>query len=115
MVTDEVTDMIASIVAERQAKEREGDTAAARATALRLLQELLAREEEALRVEGPGSARAANVEAVKLEIGKLRPAPAASHPQPPQQNNRGPQAPRRDPPHHQMRNRGRRTMGRGGR
>jgi hypothetical protein len=116
MANDEVTDIIASLAAQRQAMEKEAGTAAACSVALRRLEELLGREKEALRLHGPDTDHPANIEAVNMEISKLKNlASAKSRLSLPDRANRGPQqiAPRAAA-HRPLRNRGRRTMGRSG-
>jgi hypothetical protein len=114
--TDEVIDMIADIEMQRQATEKEAGSAPACAVALRRLQELLDREKEALRLHGPDTDHPANIEAVTIEISKLKNlASARSRLTLPHRANREPrEVPRRDAPRHPLRHRGRRTMGRGG-
>lgn len=115
--TDEVIDMIASIELRRREVEKELGRAAACAEALRSLQELLDRETEASRPGSPdGGEHSANIEAVTAEVGKVKrlaemtgrlSLPQRAHP-----TQR--EVSLRDAPRNPSRNRGRRTMGRGG-
>lgn len=118
MASDEVTDEIAAIEMHRQGTDQESGLAVACAEALRKLQTLLEQEKEALRLHGPDTVHAINVEAVAQEIqrvqsmvgGKGRSAmPRNARP-------RGQPAPRPDKPRgNAPRNRGRRPLGRSGR
>jgi hypothetical protein len=112
-----VADIIASIEMHRRQMEKEPDLAASCNEALRKLHELLERERKALQLNGSGTHHSSNIEAVTTEIARVKglvdPAiPAATSPTP-------------RPGRHQVslqngarifpRNKGRRTMGRGGR
>lgn len=102
--TDEVLDLIGAIAVERQVG------GAADNASRRKLHASLAREREALQAHGPGSRHAANIEALTLEIGKLRSAnPTAARAGYSRRNPQlaVPNAPRDFPRHN-----GRRTMGR---
>jgi len=114
LATDEVVDLIASIELQRQVKEDNAGRASACDEALRRLQELLEREQEALRLHGSGSEHAANIEAVTSEIGKVkRLAGGTSRPSLPNRPYpRQHEVSWRDTPRNPARNRGRRTMGR---
>lgn len=114
--TDEVIDMIASIEMQRRDVEKEAGRAAACGGALRSLQELLDRETEALRLNGPGTEHPANIEALTTEVNKVKrlaemtgrlSLPPSTRPRQPQVSL---QSGTRIPP----RNKGRRTMGRAG-
>lgn len=114
MATDEVTDIIASIEMHRQEIERETGLAASCNFALRKLQELLHREQEALQLHGPGTPYPANVEAVTIEIKRIRALadttrrrPMLKKPQPRQAKTSWRNEVRTPP-----KSRGRRTMGR---
>ncbi len=115
--SDEVIDAIASIEAHRQDMEREAGRAAACSEALRKLHELLEREREALQVHGPGTLHAVNIEAVTMEIKKVKSLAgvagqgSGSRSAAPGQR-RG--SSRKQPPHNPPRNHGRRSMGRRG-
>ncbi len=116
MVSDEVTDMIAHIEMHRQGTHKEAGLAAACNEALRKLHELLGRERAALQMHVPGTAHAANIEAVTREIervkrlaGATRPISISRQKRPQQQPGSRPRA-----PHNPARNKGRRTMGRRG-
>ena len=78
--SDEVLDLIGIIAMHRQAMEHDSgsDTAPARGEALRKLNELLARERDALQSHGPGGRHSANVAAVTLELAKVRNSPEPS-------------------------------------
>jgi hypothetical protein len=116
MASDEVTDEIAAIEMHRQGTEQESGLAVACSEALRKLQVLLEQEKEALRVHGPETVHALNVEVVANEIRRVqsmsggRGQGAATRSARP----RGQQTPRPEKPHNAPRNRGRRTMGRAG-
>ena len=116
MASDEVTDDIAAIEMHRQGTEQESGLAVACSEALRKLHALLEREKEALRVNGPDTVYAYNVEAVANEITRVQAmtggkghgaAPRNARP-------RGQPAPRPEKVRNAPRNRGRRAMGRGG-
>ena len=117
--TDEVTDLIASIEMQRQETEKEAGSATACGAALRSLQELLDREKEALRLDGPNTEHAANIAAVTIGIGKVTrlaglTSGRLSLPERAHLGQR--EEPRRGPlrsPSNPSRSRGRRTMGRG--
>jgi hypothetical protein len=117
MASDEVTDDIAAIEMHRQGTEQESGLAVACSEALRKLQALLEQEKEALRVHGPDSVHAINVEAVANQIRRVQ-SMAGGRGQSATPRNarpRGPQAPRPEKPRNAPRSRGRRTMGRSGR
>jgi hypothetical protein len=119
MASDEVTDEIAAIEMHRQGTEQESGLAVACAESLRKLQALLEQEKEALRVHGPDSVHAINVEVVAQEIqrvqsmvgGKGRGAPPRNARPRGQPAVARPEKPRSNVP----RNRGRRPLGRSGR
>ncbi len=117
MASDEVTDGIAAIEMHRQGTEKESGLAVACSEALRKLQQLLEQEKEALQLQGPDTACAANVEAVANEIKRIQ-AMAGIKGQGSAPRNARPggerQVPRADKSHNSPRNRGRRTMGRTG-
>ena len=110
--TDDVTDAIAHIEMHRQEMEKEASVAAACNEALRKLHELLNRER--LQSHGPGAGRVANIEALTVEIERVKRLAGATggvgmlkHERP------QPQKPvRPGQPHNRPRNRSRRTMGR---
>ncbi|MBE0613686.1 MAG: hypothetical protein IH604_08475 [Burkholderiales bacterium] len=120
MASDEVTDDIAAIEMHRQGTEQESGLVVACSEALRKLHALLEQEKEALRVQGPDTVHAINVEVVANQIrrvqsmtgGKGQGGQGAM----PRNNARprGQQSPRPEKPHNAPRNRGRRTMGRAG-
>jgi len=109
-------DAIASIEMQRQEKEKEAGLAASCSAALRRLHELLDHEKEALQLRGLDAGHPGNVEAVTIEIDRVKgltvatsrgPAPASPY--------RGPRkASWRNAQRSPARNKGRRTMGRAG-
>ncbi len=114
--TDEVLDVIASIEVQRQEMEKESGHAASCSSALRKLHELLDHEKEALQLRGPDAGHPENVEAVTIEIERVkrltvvtrqRPEPRSAYPGQRKMSWRNAQ---RSP----ARNRGRKTMGRAG-
>jgi hypothetical protein len=114
--TDEVIGAIADIEMQRQAMEKEGGLAASCSAALRRLHELLDREKEALQLRGPDAGHSKNVEAVATEIERVKGLTAITNPGP---SPRGAypgqrKATWRDAQRSPARNKGRRTMGRGG-
>ncbi len=112
--TDAVTDDIASIEMHRQELERDAGLEASRNFALRRLQEILHREQEALQLHGTGAGHAANVEAVTIAINRVKALGGSRNRQP------GPRTPQARPPQESWRGgsqrptstRVRRTMGR---
>jgi hypothetical protein len=72
MASDEVTDDIAHVEMQRQDMEKETGLAAACATSLRKLQEILQREQQALQANPGSPEQAANVEAVTVEIERVK-------------------------------------------
>lgn len=114
MINTQVTSAIAYIERHRQAMEKEVNAAVACNEALRRLHELLEREHEALQSLGAGGGHAANVEAVKAEIERVKSLAGTAgkgvmpkHGRPQTQKHVGPSR-----PHNPPRNKGRRTMGR---
>lgn len=117
MATDEVTDAIAHIEMQRQDMVKESGLAAACNEALRKLHELLDQEQAAPPPHGPGSGYLANVEAVMIEIKRIRKlAEAKSQGSLAKHARHGQQQPTQRPggPRNPARNKGRRTMGRRG-
>jgi hypothetical protein len=114
--TDAVIDVIASIEMQRREAEREVGGPAACGGALRSLQELLDRENAALRSHGPGTEHSANVEALTIEIGKVKKmASLTGRISLSKSMHTGQQGVlRQNAPRNPVRNRGRRTMGRSG-
>ena len=117
MASDEVTDDIAAIEMHRQGTEQESGLAAACSEALRKLHTLLEQEKEALRLHGPDTVHAINVEAVANEIKRVQSmvggkgqgaAPRNARP------SRGQPMPRPEKSRNPPRNRGRRPLGRSG-
>ena len=115
--TDEVIDAIAGIEMQRQAMEKDAGLAASCNSALRKLHELLDREKGALRMHGAGTAHPANVDAVTIEIDRVKRL-AVIKVQGPAPRNARPAGPRQvswqNAPRSPARNKGRRTMGRSG-
>jgi hypothetical protein len=72
MASDEVTDSIALIEMHRQEAQKEAGLAAACSEALRKLNELLAQEQEALKLNGTGNLHSANIEAVTQHIQRVQ-------------------------------------------
>ena len=114
MINTEVTSAIAYIERHRQAMEKEGGAAAACNEALRRLHELLDREHEALQLRGASGGHAENIEAVKIEIERVKRLATVGgksvmpkHGRPQAQKHVGPSR-----AHNPPRNKGRRTMGR---
>jgi bacterioferritin-associated ferredoxin len=70
--TDEVIDAIADIEMQRQEMEREAGLAASCSSALRKLHELLGHEREALQSRGADAGHPENVEALTIEIGRVK-------------------------------------------
>jgi len=116
MASDEVTDGIAAIEMHRQGTEKESGLAAACSEALRKLHTLLEEEQEALRVNGPDTVHAINVEAVEHQIRRVQSMVGIKGQGPIPRNARpkGAQAPRPEKSHNSPRNRGRRNIGRSG-
>jgi hypothetical protein len=77
--TDEVADLIASIELQRRQAHDENGSKAACVAALRDLEKLLDREQEALRRHGPNSEYPANIVAVTSAIGRVRALGATAH------------------------------------
>ena len=116
MASDEVTDDIAAIEMHRQGTEQESGLAMACSEALRKLHTLLEQEKEALRVQGPETVHAINVEVVANEIKRVQSMTGgrSQGAMPRNARPRAPQLPRPEKSHNAPRNRGRRTMGRAG-
>ena len=114
MATDEVTDIIANIEMQRQEMEKEAGLAAACSEALRKLHELLYREKKALQLHGPSTGHSANIEAVMIEIKRVKKLSGitsqGSIPKTARPGQR--QVSWQNEPRNPSRNRGRRTMGR---
>ncbi|HEV2009326.1 MAG TPA: hypothetical protein VGQ88_11455 [Burkholderiales bacterium] len=115
--SDEVTDAIALIEMQRQYMEKESGLATACNEALRKLHELLNQETAATQPSGPGGGHTVNVEAVMIEIKRVKKMAGIGsqniilkHSRPGRQK----QAPRPNGSRNPARDRGRRTMGRRG-
>jgi hypothetical protein len=114
--SDEVIDAIADIEMQRQAMEKEAGLAAACSSALRKLRGLLEREKEAPQLNGSAAGRPENVEAVMIEIERVKQLTVAKSQGP---THKGAytdlrKASWRNAHHSPARNKGRRTMGRAG-
>jgi hypothetical protein len=114
---EELADVVASVEVERQAAARESGNAAACIVALRKLQELQTHEKEALTAHGPSAVHSANLATLGAEIGRVQRLAGTTNrlsvpnKARPDQGNGAHRAATRAP----VRNRGRKTMGRGGR
>lgn len=113
--TDEVIDAIADIEMKRRETEKAAGFAMSCSSALHRLNELLDHETEALRLRGPGAGHPANVEAVKIEIGRVKglAAPKGQNSFPNARTEQR-QVSWSNAPRNPARHRGRRTMGRAG-
>ena len=78
--SDEVIDAIADIEMKRQETEKEAGFAMSCSSALHRLNELLEHETEALRLRGPDSGHQENVQAVTIEIGRVKELAAVDEP-----------------------------------
>ncbi len=115
LATDEVTDSIAHIEMHRQEAEKEGGLAAACSEALRKLHELLANERQSLQ-HSPEAAHSPNIEAVTIEIERVKRLAGHASQRP---GSRDPRPGKHQPsprsaPRNSSRGKGRRTMGRNG-
>lgn len=115
--SDEVTDAIALIEMQRQYMEKESGLATACNEALRKLHQLLDQETAATQPLSPGGGHTVNVEAVMMEIKRVKKMAGVAS-----QNiilkharsGRQKQTPRPNGPRNPARDKGRRTMGRRG-
>jgi hypothetical protein len=114
MINTDATSAIAYIERHRRDMEKEGGADMARNEALRRLHELLEREHGALQASGTSGGHAANVEAVTVEIERVKRLAGVvgkgvmpKHGRPQAQKHVGPSR-----AHNAPRNKGRRTMGR---
>ena len=119
--TDEVLDRIADIELHRQAIEKDAGLAAGCSSALRKLHELLEHGQEALRLHGADAGHQANVDAVMVEVERVKKLAVITSRGPPSRTvDRAGlrQVSRRkswqDAQRNPARNKGRRTMGRAG-
>lgn len=115
--TDDVTDSIAHIEMYRQIATKEAGLAVSCSEALRKLHELLDRERAALQKQEPGAGHSANINAVTIEIEKVKrlARAAGAEGQVSKQLRSGQQqVPRQNARPTPARNKGRRTMGRPG-
>ena len=115
--SDDVTDAIAHIEMNRQETEKESGLAVACNESLRKLHQLLEHEQAAQQLREAGADHPANVEAVTIEINRIRKlagvASQGSIFKRARSGQRRP-APRPGAPRNPPRNKGRRTMGRRG-
>jgi len=72
MATDQVIDIIADIEMRRQETEKTADLKRSCNEALRRLHELLEHEKKALQLHGPSAEHPTNIEAVTIEIERVR-------------------------------------------
>jgi len=120
--TDEVIDAIADIEMTRREMEKEAGLAASCSSALRKLHEILDREKAALQLHGAGAGHAANVDAVTIEVERVKrlavatraPGPAHRNADPAGRRQESRQKSWQDARRNPARNKGRRTMGRAG-
>lgn len=114
LATDEVVDAIAEIELQRQAMGQEGGAAAAASGALRRLHVLLDGAREALQLHGESAAHLANIDAVTIEIERVKKLAPTTSPDPLSRNMRPDprQVSVRSGARIPSRNKGRRTMGR---
>ena len=112
----EVIDAIAEIEMRRRQAEKEAGLAGSCSSALRKLRELLELETESLQLSGREAGNPQNVEAVTIEIERVKglavvtaPGPAVRSPYPAGRKSKW-----RDAHRSPARNKGRRTMGRAG-
>jgi len=114
--TDQVIDAFADIEMQRREKEKEAGLAASCSLALRRLHELLDREKEALQLRAPDAGHPGNVEAVMIEIERVKGLTVVTSRGPTSTSPyRGPRkASWRNAQRSPARNKGRRTMGRAG-
>ena len=75
--TAEVIEAIAEIEVQRRETEKQAGFAMSCSSALHRLNELLGHETEALRLRGPDAGHRENVDAVKIEIGRIKALAAA--------------------------------------
>jgi hypothetical protein len=115
-VADEVTARIAHIEMHRQEMAKEASLAVACGEALRKLHELLEHERAALQRHGTGTAHPANIEAVTIEIERVKKLTGVPHPGliSPNAHPQPEPVPPSNAPRNPARDKGRRTMGRHG-
>lgn len=119
--TDEVIDVIAGIEMQRQVMEKEAGLQGSCSSALRKLHELLEREKEALQLHDAGAGNPANVDAVSIEIERVRRLAVVTGQGHPSRNadraglrQESRQKSWQNAPRNPARSKGRRTMGRAG-
>jgi len=119
--TGEVLDLLAGIEMHRQEMEKEAGHAAACGSALRKLHELLEHKQEAMQLHGADAGHQAHIDAVALEIERVKKLAVVTDQGPPhgkadraglRQESR--QKTWQNAPRNPARNKGRRTMGRTG-
>ena len=119
--TDDVIDAIADIEMKRRETEKEAGLAMSCSSALRKLHELLEHEKEALQLHSAGTAHPANVDAVTIEIERVKQLAVVTSQGHPSRNADSAglrqvsrQKSWHNAPRNPPRNKGRRTMGRAG-
>jgi len=119
--SDEVLDRIAGIELHRRAIEKDAGLVAACSSALRKLHELLEREKEALQLHGADAGNQASIDAVMIEVDRVKKLAVATGQGPPHRNTdraglrqESRQKSWQNAPRNPARNKGRRTMGRTG-
>ena len=114
--SDEVIDAIAEIEMRRRETEKQSGFATSCSTALQRLSELLDHESKALVLPGPDAGQPGNIEALQLEIGRVKAlaAPRAQESIPRYVRVEERQASWHNAARSPVRNKGRRTMGRAG-
>jgi hypothetical protein len=117
--TGEVLDVLAGIEMHRQGMEKEAGLAAACSSALRKLHELLEHKQEALQLHGADAGHQANVDAVTIEVERVKKLAVVTGQGPPHGNadraglrQELRQKTWQNAPRNPARNKGRRTMGR---
>src|SRR5688572_1664319 len=119
---DEVIDAIADIEMKRREMEKEAGLAASCSSALRQLHELLEREQKTLQQHDAGTRHAANVDAVTIEVERVKRLAVVIKSRGPAHRNADPAGRRQesrqkswqDAQRSPAKNKGRRTMGRAG-
>jgi hypothetical protein len=121
VATDEAIDAIADIEMQRRETEKEAGLAASCSSALRKLHELLDREKEVLQLHGAVAGHPANVDAVMVEIERVKRLAVVTGQGHPSRNadraglrQESRQKSWHNAPRNPARNKGRRTMGRAG-
>jgi hypothetical protein len=119
--TDEVIDAIADIEMKRREMEQEAGLAVSCSSALRKLHELLEHEQKTLQLHGAGTGHLANVDAVTIEVDRVKrlaviklQGPAHRNADPAGRRQESRQKSWQNAQRSPARNKGRRTMGRAG-